>query len=198
MNVPSSSALVDSSELHRLEAIISKGWETFLTVGRALRDIRDKGLYRPRYKTFAEYCLGKWRFSRSEGHRQIQAVVVVEELSAGPEKFAILPVNVGQTRELARVKTAKMKRKIWAALISSKENPTAQCIRRAVVEFLPPKTARRKKVTLPVVFPASAIVDICEDMRLAVKSGDLRKLSAQINAMRNIIKSHQADLKAAP
>jgi hypothetical protein len=107
-------------------------------------------------------------------------------------------VNVGQTRELARVKTAKMKRKIWAALISSKENPTAQCIRRAVVEFLPPKTARRKKVTLPVVFPASAIVDICEDMRLAVKSGDLRKLSAQINAMRNIIKSHQADLKAAP
>src|SRR5438046_809716 len=55
----------ESAELNRCEAIISKGWETFVEVGRALSIIRDRQLYRKEYRNFAAYCQQRWWFGRA-------------------------------------------------------------------------------------------------------------------------------------
>ncbi len=54
----------ETRERNECEKIISKGWNTFLEVGRALCRIRQKRLYRDHYSTFEEYCQERWDFSK--------------------------------------------------------------------------------------------------------------------------------------
>src|SRR5204862_6589885 len=56
---------IEVKELVASEAIIAKGWETFVDVGRALTVIRNKRLYRADYETFEAYCRQKWQYGRS-------------------------------------------------------------------------------------------------------------------------------------
>src|SRR6185369_17999663 len=55
LNIP------ERTEFKRCEAIIAKGWHTFVEVGKALTLIRDHRLYRADYKTFEAYCRLKWQ-----------------------------------------------------------------------------------------------------------------------------------------
>ena len=187
----------EQSEFENLDRIVRKGLMTFREVGLALKIIRDRRLYRARYATFKLYCEKKLDSSRADAHRQIQAAGVVEVLATAPVKFSKLPTNVGQARELARLKTPEEIRRIWA-LVSAGKNPslTAKIIRRAVTESLTPTTAPRKtkKIAIPVEFPAKEVMDICDQMRVTLKEKDLRKLSIQINMLHEIAKSHHASL----
>src|SRR6266446_4245588 len=63
------------------EAIIEKGWETFVEVGRALARIRDKKLYRSEHDTFEAYCREKWQYAKSHVYRLIGAAEVLTCLS---------------------------------------------------------------------------------------------------------------------
>ena len=47
---------VEEQALKKYEEIISKGLNTFLEVGHALAEIRDRRLYRATHDTFEPYC----------------------------------------------------------------------------------------------------------------------------------------------
>jgi hypothetical protein len=55
----------EQCELGRAERTISNGLKSYLTVGVALKEIRDKRLYRQQSDTFKEYCIKRWELSRS-------------------------------------------------------------------------------------------------------------------------------------
>lgn len=66
----------ERSDLRRLEKVIEVGVETFVSVGEALKQIRDQKLYREKWKTFESYCSDRFDFKRSYAHRLIEAVEV--------------------------------------------------------------------------------------------------------------------------
>lgn len=65
-------AIVET-RLDELEAVIQRGFETFVEVGNALAEIRDNKLYRKWYGTFDEYCRERWGFKKGYANYQIKA-----------------------------------------------------------------------------------------------------------------------------
>jgi hypothetical protein len=72
----------EQTELIRLETIIENGRKSFIEVGTALIKIRDSRLYRKDYKTFEEYCKGKWQYARRTAYQLIDSVKVFENRKA--------------------------------------------------------------------------------------------------------------------
>jgi hypothetical protein len=106
-----SSALVkplNASErkaLKRCENAIARGAAQFIRVGLALKEIRDRQLYRETHATFESYCMAKFDFKRAHGYRLIEEATAVAELQMSPNGDIPLPENEGQARELAAALT---------------------------------------------------------------------------------------------
>jgi hypothetical protein len=97
--------------LGRAERTIARGLKSFLAVGMALKEIRDKRLYRQQYDTFEEYCIRRWDFSRIRAYQICAASEVVADLSTVVN--IPLPGNEAQARPMACLKTAKQRRRAW-------------------------------------------------------------------------------------
>ena len=101
----------EQRELGRAERTIARGLKSFLAVGMALKEIRDKRLYRQHYDTFEEYCIRRWDFSRIRAYQICAASEVVADLSTVVN--IPLPGNEAQARPMACLKTAKHRRRAW-------------------------------------------------------------------------------------
>jgi hypothetical protein len=54
----------EQREFAHAERTIARGLKSFLAVGMALKEIRDKRLYRQHYDTFEEYVWRRWELRR--------------------------------------------------------------------------------------------------------------------------------------
>src|SRR6266566_7241931 len=59
----------EQKELAQCEAVIEKGWQTFVDVGLALAKICGQKLYRAEHGTFEAYCREKWQYAKSHAYR---------------------------------------------------------------------------------------------------------------------------------
>jgi ribosomal protein L37AE/L43A len=84
-------------DLTAAETFIEKGLETFIEVGQALAEIRDRRLYRADYSTFEECAHDRWLLSRTRAYQLIDAAAVSTIVD-------VAPANEAQARELARLK----------------------------------------------------------------------------------------------
>lgn len=121
-------------DFHCHEAVIEKNLMAFLMVGRSLTKIREKGYYLLTHRTFEAYCEEKWKLSRAQAYRAIDAAEVVANLSPIGDK-AILPINEAQTRPLARLEP-EQQQPAWerAVEIAGDERVTARHVEQAVRE----------------------------------------------------------------
>ena len=62
----------------------------------ALKEIRDKRLYRQHYDTFEEYCIRRWELSRPRACELCAASEVVADLSAIADNV-LLPESEAQS-----------------------------------------------------------------------------------------------------
>jgi len=117
------------ADLRELEAVIERGLETFVQVGVALREIRDRKLYLETHPTWDDYCRQRWGFSRIHAHRMIDAATVSAMLPMGN-----LPDSERQARELGRLSSdPEAVRAVWAEVQEEHGNSvTAADIRAAV------------------------------------------------------------------
>lgn len=67
--------------LPELERVIERGQQTFIEVGRALLEIRDRRLYRETHATFEAYCRERWGWSRQHAMRQMDAAQVADAVT---------------------------------------------------------------------------------------------------------------------
>jgi hypothetical protein len=67
----------EREERERLEKIVEK---SFYSAGKALKDLREKKLYRDQYPTFEEYCRVRFGFQRRHPYQLINAAAVVDNL----------------------------------------------------------------------------------------------------------------------
>ena len=72
--------VVVSNRLTELEQVIERGQTTFIEVGNALTEIRDKRLYKAEYKTFEQYCKERWHFKHNYAYKQMAAAKQVAAL----------------------------------------------------------------------------------------------------------------------
>ena len=91
---------IDINDLDRLEKIIEKGKQTFVTVGLALTEIRDRKLYRKDFETFEAYCQERWGWSRQRGSQLINAATVVQQL---PQNLSTMVDSERVAREISKV-----------------------------------------------------------------------------------------------
>lgn len=126
----------EHAELLAYEAVIRRGMETFLDVGRALMAIRDDRLYRATHATFDDYCRERWNISRKYAYRTINAAMVIENLSPMGD---ILPTNERQARPLTALEP-EQQREAWQKAVESAPDgkPTAAQVAKATVEFAKP------------------------------------------------------------
>jgi hypothetical protein len=103
---------VEQREFGRAERTIARGLKSFLAVGMALKEIRDKRLYRQHYRTFEEYVVERWDFIRPRAYELCAASEVISDLSGIPD-IRVLPENEAQANPLTRLKTATHRKRAW-------------------------------------------------------------------------------------
>jgi hypothetical protein len=77
---------------------------------KALKELRDKKLYRSTHQTFEDYVVGRFGMQRAHAYRLINAAVVIENSSPIGD---ILPMNESQCREIAKLPSFEQQRKAW-------------------------------------------------------------------------------------
>ena len=87
--------LEERSRLYQLEETIRQGLNTFVDVGNALLEIRDKRLYRQEYSTFEEYCREQWNMKQSRAYQFMDSAKVVGNLQSSTI-VELLPINESQ------------------------------------------------------------------------------------------------------
>ncbi|WP_436716403.1 hypothetical protein U8335_02325 [Roseiconus lacunae] len=70
----------DANDLERLEAIVHRGKKTFIKVGNALSEIRDRKLYQASHKTFAAYVEDRFGFKRHNAYQLIDAAAAAKNV----------------------------------------------------------------------------------------------------------------------
>jgi hypothetical protein len=121
-------------DLAALEIVVREGLATFIEVGQALAEIRDRRLYRQTHGTFEEYCHEKWLLSRTRAYQLMDAAVVSTVVdNAGLPS----PANEAQSRELAPLKDDEAEVvAVWREATAEAEelgtSLTAKVVRNAV------------------------------------------------------------------
>jgi N6-adenosine-specific RNA methylase IME4 len=111
---------VETKHLERLEAIVERGLSTFVEVGKALAEIRDRLLYREAgHETWDSYCRNRWGMSRIHAHRTIEASRIAGMLPTG-NKMA--PIHERTIRPLeASGLSDEQKVAAWEAAVETAE-----------------------------------------------------------------------------
>ena len=135
--------LDERSRLFQLEETIRQGLNTFVDVGNALLEIRDKRLYRQEYNTFEEYCREQWGFSKNYANKLIASTEAVLNLGT---IVPILPKTESQARPLTSLEPEEQV-EAWKRVITSTPEGkiTAAIVLKAAKEVEREKRADRRQ-----------------------------------------------------
>ena len=121
----------EKQELQKHETTIKKGLNTFVEVGQALLEIRDKKLYRIEYNTFEQYCQDKWHFTRMRVSQLINASVVIQNVNNCLQK----PTTESQVRPLTPLEP-EIQNAVWQETIEKHgENITAKKVQEVANDW---------------------------------------------------------------
>jgi hypothetical protein len=135
---PDSSEVENNRQrLDKLETIIRQSLQTFIDVGRALLEVRDRKLYELRnYATFETYCRHHLEISRQRGYQLMDAAEVVKNLSTAVD--TPVPTNEAQARELTDLKP-EQQREVWNEALKTAPSGklTAGHVRQTRTKLIP-------------------------------------------------------------
>lgn len=175
---------IEQNELEQYEQVIERGLQTFYDVGRALLDIKDKGLYRE-HGTFDDYCRDRWGLSPTANYYLRQSVGVVKNLQ---DHEGLVPANLEQTIPLQQLKNPEQQRHAWQTAIDTAPagKVTAAHVQGVVNEMRGKATQLREEykkqeresgVELPALFNVSdaALWDVTPSVKeITLKLNDYR------------------------
>ncbi|GAB4536473.1 MAG: hypothetical protein Tsb0014_24270 [Pleurocapsa sp.] len=127
----------------------------FYRAGCALRELRDRRLYRSTHKTFKEYCQDRFGFTRRRSDYLIGAAEVVDNLSGEPEPeqkrepmVLILPTSERQCRPLTKLEP-EQQREIWHKAVESSKGkvPSGKVVAELVARFQGKSTLKQQQVS---------------------------------------------------
>ena len=114
------------TSLQEQEAIIERGYGTFVDVGQALMRIRDEHLYVSEFEHFKDYCKARWGISYSSAKTQIGASRVMDTLDG--LDLVRLPDNAWQAQSLVKVLNQRGEQavaEVWREVLARHEGDGA-------------------------------------------------------------------------
>jgi len=165
--------IVTLRTLAECESVIERGLATFVEVGQALMEIRERRLYREQYETFEDYCRERWGWVASRARQLIAAAEVAKTVTM----VTLPPPNERQARELVpllRQDEAKVI-EVWRELREQYgEEVTAARVKNLVSKRLE-RIVRERQAQQKPTDPAPTLPPTV-DLRL----GDFREVLADI------------------
>lgn len=131
----------EQSELARLCKVVDEGLTSFLAVGTALNQIKERRLYRQSHETFEQFVKDRWNISSSRAYQFIDAAKVSREVSTIVEKTGLeIELNTeSQLRELNQIGTEALPEvleKIVEECKAQNKNPSATIVKDVVRKAL--------------------------------------------------------------
>jgi hypothetical protein len=157
----------EKDSLKKLETTVEtqskEFFKSFLSIGKALRAIKDGKLYREQNKTFAGYCERRFGFSRFQGINLANAYTVHENLLTivNNKDGKLLLTKESQYREFARLKTAEKQQEAYKKIEETyvKGEVTAKNVREVIKEFIGDSGQTRQKRTVKLIDKEIKITD---------------------------------------
>lgn len=182
----------EEQQLQQLEKIIDENIRAFYTVGCALREIRDKQLYKLQgYSNFDDYCQERWDIQRAHAKRLAFASDVLDNLKSDPAGITFLPTNERQVRPLINLEPEEQ-RQVWEKVVEIAEKKpntgepkiTAKLVEENVLalrgEPVQEQTQKTKRLSLTL---SEQVEDLLDESLVTLKQltdGEKkRKLSKQ-------------------
>ncbi len=156
------------ADRQRLELKVERA---FYEAGVALRELRDRRLYRSTHRSFEEYCKDRFGFQRAHSYRLIDAAQVVDNLSSKCLQIGdILPTNESQCRPLIQLEPDEQ-RYVWeeAVQAAGSKVPSARLV-KDIIERL----KERDTTPPPIPYREGDVVLI-----RGLGNPDLRKFDGQ-------------------
>ena len=158
--------------LDQAEAKIEHGLQTYIEVGGALLEVKERKLYREHHRSMKDYMLDRWQITRTYGHRLMTGYRIARNLVLGEEgESEMLPMGnvwgdvggrvIPPTERVARplnVLTPAEQREVWRQLTETPEGikiPTESEVQLAVAEY------RRAHAPTPTLFTLSQVREMC-------------------------------------
>ncbi|MBD2492161.1 hypothetical protein [Aulosira sp. FACHB-615] len=118
----------------------------FYEAGKALRELRDRRLYRSTHKTFEEYCRDRFGYSRRQPYLLMDAAVVFDNLKEKCDPMDhILPTNERQVRPMIHLEPQEQQ-KVWKQAVQEAGGKTPS---GRIVQSVVDKIRERTKVPNP-------------------------------------------------
>lgn len=201
----------EAAERQRLELKVERA---FYEAGVALRELRDRRLYRSTHRTFEEYCYERFGYTRRRPYQLIEAAIVFENLctsgtqdrerddlcTTGTQKNSltadrqVLPTSERQVRDLLKLAPAKQQ-EAWQQAVAAADGkvPSSRVV-KGIVERLKEK-------------PLSKAADFCQVgdvFTLTRLEGSERKYNGcwaraiAVNDFTVVVDVHDGDLAVKP
>ena len=178
----------EQADLMRLETVIRGGWKTFIEVGTALLEVRDRKLYRNKYDSFEIYCREELGFSRPYAYNLIGSAEVEKQLSS-IEDIEVKPANEAQCRELISVPKER-REEVWkkALELAGEEVVTAKIVHQAAAKFKPKSKKTKRQTTLKTTAPdIKSALKLVDDIDGLAGDEDVKKLKATLAKLRELL-----------
>lgn len=145
----------EQQDLERCETVIGRGLETFVEVGAALAEIRDKRLYRQAHASFADYLQEKW--PQIGSRRQADRLIAAADVAADLRPMGLTLENERQARPLASLAPEERRQAMQQAVAAAPSGkPNAKQIQQAAEQVRPkPATPPPQPATLPPTLPTA-------------------------------------------
>lgn len=168
----------EEKDRHRLELKVERA---FYEAGSALREIRDRKLYRSTHKTFESYCKDRFGFRRSHSYQLIDASGVVDNLLTNGKQnkmsanggqnetrtncSQILPTSERQVRALVSLPPDEQ-RSVWTEAVeqSNGKIPTGAKV-KGIVEQL----KERNITPPPPQYKEGDVIEVCSGGSSTIK-----------------------------
>ena len=157
----------ESHELERCEIVIKQGLQTFIEVGQALMTIREKRLYRIGFKTFEDYCVGRWGMVQQSATRLIRAYETVTNLQSEP-MGSVLPQSERQTRPLTSLEP-EIQKEVWKEVVQTHGNKITYTNVQTVVNDWKPVNQEIKDVKSEPMFAISTPEELLKKAKEVAK-----------------------------
>lgn len=130
--------------LVRLAATVDKGLRSYIEAGKALREIRDRQLFKMVASTFDEFCQSRWKMTPQHASRLINAAEVAEDV----EPTGSRPPTERQARPLAALPREERAEAYREAIEEAGGEPRTEHIEAAVERRRP--SSKKAKAPKPL------------------------------------------------
>lgn len=159
----------------RLIEVARKGLDSARLGDVALREIRDRKLWRGTHKTFAAFCQEEFDLSEQRVSQLLAFTEEVAQLQARQVKEELIPNTERAIRALRRVKWEhKLKVLQMASESSNGKRPNSQSIQQAHAQIDPPKPTDESATS--VIAPKQAL-DAAKKLKEFIAQSDIQKMT---------------------